>query len=85
MKKNSKKFSTPLVSIIMNCHNGERYLAQSITSVLSQTYKNWELIFFDNKSNDQSKKILKIRNTLKILGTSCYHGHPRVYQIHSES
>ena len=59
MKKNSKKFSTPLVSIIMNCHNGERYLAQSITSVLSQTYKNWELIFFDNKSNDQSKKILK--------------------------
>ena len=59
MKKNSKKFSTPLVSIIMNCHNGERYLAQSITSVLSQTYKNWELIFFDNKSNDQSKEILK--------------------------
>ena len=32
------------VSIIMNCHNGSRYL-KSITSVINQTYKNWELIF----------------------------------------
>ena len=39
----------PLVSIIMNCYNGEAYLKESIESVLSQTYKNWELIFWDNK------------------------------------
>ena len=30
-----------------------------IESVISQTYKNWELIFWDNKSTDNSSKILK--------------------------
>ena len=49
----------PLVSIIMNCHNGEKYLSKSISSIFSQSYKNWELIFFDNNSNDNSKKIIK--------------------------
>ena len=37
--------SDPLISIIMNCRNGEKYLNESISSVISQTYKNWELIF----------------------------------------
>ena len=49
----------PLVSIIMNCYNGENYLKESIQSVLNQNYKNWELIFWDNKSQDNSKKFLK--------------------------
>ena len=43
----------------MNCHNGEKFLVESLKSVLSQTYKNWELVFWDNKSNDKSKKIFK--------------------------
>ena len=49
----------PLVSIIMNCHNGEKYLKESIKSIINQSYKNWELIFWDNKSSDNSKKIIK--------------------------
>ena len=49
--QNKKK----LVSIILNCYNGEKYLNQALTSVLKQTYKNWELIFWDNKSTDKSK------------------------------
>ena len=48
----------PLVSIIMNCHNGSKFLRESLMSIFSQTYDNWELIFFDNNSNDDSKKIL---------------------------
>ena len=48
----------PLISIIMNCHNGEVFLKESINSVINQTYKNWELIFWDNFSNDRSKEIL---------------------------
>lgn len=48
---------TPLVSIIMNCYNGENYLHRSIPSVLAQTYQNWELIFWDNASTDHSKEI----------------------------
>ncbi len=47
----------PLVSIILNCYNGEKYLKKSIESVISQEYKNWELIFWDNLSTDNSKKI----------------------------
>jgi glycosyltransferase involved in cell wall biosynthesis len=47
------------VSIIMNCYNGEKYLHEAISSIISQTYQNWELIFYDNQSTDQSKKIFE--------------------------
>ena len=50
---------TGLVSIIMNCKNGERYLKYSLKSILSQKYQNWELIFVDNNSKDETKKIFK--------------------------
>jgi len=49
----------PLVSVIMNCFNGEKYLKEAIHSVISQTYKNWELIFWDNQSKDESSEIFK--------------------------
>ena len=48
-----------LVSIIMNCHNGEKYLCEAINSIFKQSYKDWELIFFDNASKDNSAKIIK--------------------------
>ncbi|MEC7150352.1 MAG: glycosyltransferase [Pseudomonadota bacterium] len=51
--------SKNLISIIMNCHNGEKYLKQSIESILNQNYKNWELIFFDNQSTDNSISIIE--------------------------
>ena len=54
MKKRVK-----LVSIILNCYNGEKYLKHSLSSIKNQTYKNWELIFWDNRSTDNSKEILK--------------------------
>ena len=41
----------------MNCYNGERYLRYSLESIINQTFKNWELIFWDNLSTDNSKKI----------------------------
>ena len=49
----------PLVSVIINCHNGEKYLDKAIKSVLDQDYKYWEIIFFDNNSKDKSNLILK--------------------------
>ena len=51
--------NSPLVSVIINCHNGKKYLNEAIKSVLNQTYKNWEIIFFDNNSSDNSLKIIK--------------------------
>jgi glycosyltransferase involved in cell wall biosynthesis len=47
------------VSIVMNCYNGEKYLQEALSSIISQTYQNWELIFYDNQSTDQSKKIFE--------------------------
>lgn len=52
-------WSWPLVSIIMNCFNGERYLREAIDSVFAQTYDNWEIVFFDNASTDSSEAIAK--------------------------
>jgi glycosyltransferase involved in cell wall biosynthesis len=49
----------PLVSIVMNCYNGEQYLRQAIESVLSQSYQNWEIVFWDNQSTDNSAEIFK--------------------------
>ena len=49
----------PLVSVIMNCYNGQAYLVEAINSLINQTYKNWELIFWDNLSNDSSSAIVK--------------------------
>lgn len=46
-----------MVSIITNCFNGEKYLDETIQSVLNQTYQDWEYILFDNNSNDKSAEI----------------------------
>ncbi len=47
----------PLVSILMNCYNGEKYLKEAIDSIYAQTYQNWEIIFVDNCSTDSTSKI----------------------------
>lgn len=51
--------SMPLVSVIMNCRNGEAYLREAIDSVFAQTYDNWQIVFFDNASSDQSEVIAR--------------------------
>ena len=56
MVANSEK-NKPLVSFVVNCYNGEKYLNNCFSSILNQTYKNWELIFWDNASKDNSKNI----------------------------
>ena len=53
------KNQSNLISIIINCFNGEKYLSKTIESILKQKYNNYEVIFIDNCSTDNSKKFLK--------------------------
>ena len=51
--------SQPLVSIIMPVYNCERFLSESIESVISQSYPYWELIIVDDGSRDNSISIIQ--------------------------
>ena len=47
----------PLVSVVVNCLNSEKFLREALDSVYAQTYCNWEIVFWDNNSSDQSAVI----------------------------
>ena len=49
----------PLISVCMPNHNYERFIRESIESVLNQTYENFELIIIDDCSTDNSVNIIK--------------------------
>ena len=49
-----------LISIIINCYNGEKFLKKTLESIINQEYENWEVIFWDNQSSDNSRKIFNL-------------------------
>lgn len=49
----------PKVSILLTSYNHEKYIAESIQSILNQTYKDFELVILDDASTDNSVKIIK--------------------------
>jgi teichuronic acid biosynthesis glycosyltransferase TuaG len=60
-----------LVSIITPSYNSKRFIKETIDSVISQTYKNWEMIIVDDKSKDDSVKfiqeLIKDEKRIKII------------------
>lgn len=48
-----------LVSIITPIYNSEAYISETITSVINQSYKNWELILIDDGSSDSTLMIIQ--------------------------
>ena len=46
-----------MISIIINCHNGSKYLRETLQSIINQDYNNYEVIFWNNNSTDESKGI----------------------------
>lgn len=55
----TKSKDQPLISIVTPVFNAEKYLAETIKSVLEQTYTNWELLLIDDGSKDDSLKIAR--------------------------
>lgn len=49
----------PFVSVIINCYNSAKYLREALDCVLAQTFTDWEIIFWDNQSTDESAEIFK--------------------------
>jgi glycosyltransferase involved in cell wall biosynthesis len=50
----------PLVSIAIPTYNGSRYLSLALDSLMSQTFKNFEIIISDNASTDDTAKIAEV-------------------------
>jgi glycosyltransferase involved in cell wall biosynthesis len=50
--------TNPLISVILSVYNGERYLRESMDSMLAQTYNNFELHIWDDGSKDGTEAIL---------------------------
>src|SRR5574344_1834201 len=48
-----------LVSVIMPSYNTAQYIAESINSVINQTYQEWELIIVDDCSTDDTDEVVK--------------------------
>ena len=69
-----------LVSVIMPVYNTEMFLSQSIQSVISQTYQNWELLVVDDCSSDNSalliQKFMEADGRIKYYKTDNPSGSP---------
>lgn len=69
-----------LLSIIMPCYNAAQFISESINSVLSQTYQNWELLICDDCSTDGSLGIIKSYckkdKRVKLFQTESTSGSP---------
>ena len=70
----------PLVSVIMPVYNAEEYIGETIESVISQTYTNWELIIVDDCSKDSSRDIarqyVEHDNRIKLIESDTNFGGP---------
>ena len=55
----AKESSMPLLTVLMPVYNAEKFLKDSIGSILKQTYSDFELLILDDGSTDNSLKIIK--------------------------
>ena len=60
---NLSDISTPLISVIMSVYNDEKYIHDSINSILNQSYSNIEFLIMNDHSTDNS--VVLFMNILK--------------------
>lgn len=56
---NKTEKTTPLVSVVMPVYNGEKYVAESIESILGQTFSDFDFIIVDDGSQDRSADVIR--------------------------
>jgi len=59
--------NNPLVSVVLSVYNAEKYIAEAIESILTQSYKNFEFIIIDDGSTDGSLEIVKSYDDERII------------------
>lgn len=61
----------PIISVVLPVYNGDKYIKDAVTSVLNQTFKNFELIIINDGSTDNSlsiiKRIMKEDKRIKLI------------------
>ena len=67
----------PLVSICIPTYNGEKYIAEALTSAINQTYKNIEIIVSDDASKDNTLEIIESFNEKTNIPIHIYHHQPK--------
>ena len=70
-----------MCSILISNFNKSKYVKRCLESLISQTYKNLEIIFSDNNSSDNSLEIVSKFNHVKILKTDRKTDFPALNQI----
>ena len=69
-----------LVSIITPCYNAGSVIAETIESVLQQSYQNWEMLICDDCSTDNSVEVIRVScakdSRIKLFSTSRNTGTP---------
>ncbi|MBI2482792.1 glycosyltransferase [Candidatus Uhrbacteria bacterium] len=58
LSADSARSNQPLVSVVMSVYNGERFLRESIDSILAQTHQNLELVLVNDGSQDRTRVIV---------------------------
>jgi len=67
MKKTFNMKKKIEASVLIANYNNQKYIKQCIKSLLTQTYKNFEIIFHDDSSKDKSLKVIKNYKNIKII------------------
>lgn len=62
--------TNPLISVIMPVYNGERFIRETIDSVLNQTYRNFEFIIVNDGSVDSTQQIISSYDDSRIVSVN---------------